>query len=377
MIPAPEFAAYPLSQAPVYARWLTSGVVLMAVASSVSVLLRPFIEVWVMAAGVAMLAVAWTLTLLLRVLYYRFNRHNAQCYGAAVQEVQQAWWARHRQQVALIEAVLLGPGCSAPPHRQRLFDPEHRVLVPEDKGDGPMIRMRQVMGLEVAERERQLAKLLVLQWQQQTPPPADLQPLHCYWLGSPDAWQAFAQQMAISFPQVRLPEQPEAWQGVDSLSAIIERLQGVPTHARILCAGCQSTAPMQDSRLPAGEAAVLWLLAPQGGVRFFRGEWFSPGAQSLAAVAERALQQGGLAAPAPVCVSFSQPDAAGLRDLGWNLRQHVQDAHFGALPCLEGMVAQTLAAWHAEQHGEPCAWLTHDPHHTLALGIVEPNDSNR
>ncbi|MNI97422.1 hypothetical protein D3C73_1560710 [compost metagenome] len=61
--------------------------------------------------------------------------------------------------------------------------------------------------------------------------------------------------------------------------------------------------------------------------------------------------------------------------LDWNTGQHLQHANFGALQHLESMVAQTLAASYAGQHGVPCAWLANDPHYTLALGIVEPNDS--
>lgn len=373
---APEFAPYPLAQAPAYSRWLASVVALLALVSSGSVLLRPFIAPGLAAAGVAGVLVLWILALLLRVLYYRLNRHNAQCYAEAAEQVRQAWWARHRQKAALVEAVLVGPGCSTPEHRQNLFNPDHQPPTPEKTPEGATIRLRQVFGADIAERERQLAMLLALQWQAQRTEPAALQPLSCYWQGSVAAWQAFVEQMAKSCPQVHLPEYPEPWQGMHSLDSIIDQLQGTPADARILCAGCHSSPIQRESPLPAGEAALLWLFGPQGGVRFSRGEWFAADAESLAAVAKRALQQSELEAPPQVCVSFSQPEVPDLSVIGWNTKQNVQDANFGALANLETMVVQTLAACYAQRHGRPCAWLANDPHHTLALGIVEPDDSS-
>lgn len=248
---------------------------------------------------------------------------------------------------------------------------------PGSTPEGATIRLLQVFGDEVAERERHLANLLVLQWQAQQPEPLALQPLACYWQGSLATWQAFVEQMTKCFPEVRLPEQPEPWQGIRSLDSIIDRLQGAPAEARILCAGCQSSPPGPESLLPAGEAALLWLLGPEGGVRFSRGEWFDADTEHLVTVAERALQQGQLTAPPQCCVSFSQPGVPGLSAHGWNTSQYRQDANFGALGSLEAMVVQTLAAAYATQHQVPCAWLANDPHHTLALGIVEPDDSIR
>lgn len=375
---APEFAPYPQAQAPVYSRWVASGVALLALVSSGSMLfLRDdFIAPLVAAAGVVVVLLLWLSALLLHLLYYRFNRHNAQCYAETAQQIQQAWWARHRQKAALVEAVLLGAGCSTPEHRQNLFNPDHQPPTPEKTPEGATLHLRQVFGADITERERQLAILLALQWQEQRTEPAALQPLSCYWQGSVTAWQAFVEQMEKSCPQVHLPERPEPWQGMHSLDSIIDQLQGAPADARILCAGCQSSPLQRESPLPAGETALLWLLGPQGGVRFSRGEWFAADVDNLTTVAERVLQQSELEAPAPICVSFSQPDVADLSDIGWNTKQNVQDANFGALANLEAMVVLTLAAWNAERHGRPCAWLANDPHHTLALGIVEADDSS-
>lgn len=375
MRPVPECKAYPLASAPQYGRWFAAGAASLAMATSVGVLLRPVIELWEMACGVGLMALLWALALLLRVMGFRLNRHIADCYDGVVAQVTQEWWAGHRQQVALVETVLLGPGCSAPAHLQRLFDPTATAPLAEDSGAGAALRVLPVMGQGSEEREKELARLLVLQWRQQAPGLVELDPLRCYWQGSPDAWQVFVQQMAISFPQVKLPEQPEAWSGITTLNTIIDQVQHAPAHTRILCVGCESTVPAHGGVRPAGEAAVLWLLAPQGRVRFLRGEWFTPETAPLVTVADRALRQAQLKEPPTVCVASSRVQRA-LRDaVQWNLRPELLDTHFGELPHLGPMVVQTLAASYATQHGAPCAWLAGDPHYTLALGVVHTNDS--
>lgn len=375
MKPAPAFATYPLAVPPAYSRWLASGVALLALAASVSALIRPFVEARVVAVGVIVTLLLWGLALLLRVLFYRLNQHNAHCYDETVRQVQHGWWQQHRQQVALVDSVLLGAVCQTPEQAQGLFRAGALPPLPRRKNQGAHLFMRQVSGRDSAERERHLARLLAVHWQAQQPESIVVQPLCSYWQGTPDAWQAFVEQMAKACPTVRLPEHPEPWQGLDSLDAIIDQLQGAAADACILCAGCQSSAVLPESRLPAGEAALLWLLGPQGGVRFTRGEWFAADSDSLAALVERAQQQRTGETPVQTCVAFSQPDVPGLADLGWNTQQHLQDSNFGALAGLEGMVALTLAAWYAEQQGLPCAWLANDPHHSLAMGVVEPDDS--
>jgi hypothetical protein len=376
---APKFDPYPLGGTPNYSRWLASGAVLLVLvlvsSDAVPLPSGTLADQRLRLVLVAGVSVLWLLALLVRMLFYRFNRHNAQCYAETAQQLQHVWWAHHRQKVALIEAVLVGGACSNPEQRQHLFSPDHQPPTPASTPEGATIRLLQVFGDDDAERERQLAMLLVLQWQAQRPEPVAMQPLACYWQGSLTTWQAFVEQMAKCFPDVRLPAEPERWEGIRSLNAIIDRLQGAPAEARILCAGCQSSPTRAESLLPAGEAALLWLLGPEGGVRFSRGEWFDADTEHLPTVAERALQQGQLKAPPQYCVSFSPPDVPGLSAHGWNTSQYRQDANFGALGSLEAMVVQTLAAAYADQHQVPCAWLANDPHHTLALGIVEPDDS--
>ncbi|WP_457970489.1 hypothetical protein M1D68_12015 [Pseudomonas sp. R4-84] len=376
MIPAPEFAPYPASRAPGYRRWIAGVAGLLILLGGASALLDGVVEPRLMVVGAITTLLAWLLVLLLRVLRYRFNRHNARCYAEAAQRIQRTWWAHHRQKAALVDTVLLGPACLTQEHRQNLLNPDQPAPIPQETPEGLALRLLQVFGDDLTERERQLAVLLALQWCEQQTEPIVLQPVRCYWQGSVDSWAAFVEQMAESCPQVELPERPEPWQGIRSLDSIIDQLQSAPSDARILCGGCQSSSPQKDSRLPAGEAALLWLLGPEQGIGLLRGEW-STDQESVVKVAERAVQQSELQAPAKVCVSFFQPDIVDLSAIGWNTKQNVQDHNFGTLANLEAMVAQTLAAWHAEQHGEPCAWLACDSHYTLALGIVKPHDSNR
>jgi hypothetical protein len=372
---APEFAPYPLAQAPVYSRWWTSFAVVSAVVLlSSKLVFSDFFElriIVIVALGVLCL---WLLAFLVRVLCYRLDRHNAYCYGVNAQQLEQGWWTRHRQTVALAESVLLGATCRSAEQKQTLFSPDHTKPTPEQTDDGLSIRVPQVFGKDVAEREAQLAALLALQWHEQRLELPVVQPLRCYWQGTPAAWNVFAEQVTKLWPTMQLPERPDVWQGIGSLDAIIDQLHGAPADSRILCAGCQSSPIQQESRLPAGEAAVLWVLGKQKGVRIARGEWLAGDVESLASVAERVLRQSELEVPGPTCVSFSQPDVPDLSTIGWNLRQHLQDANFGALGNLESMVLLTLAAWYAEGNSKPCAWLANDPQYTLAIGIVNPND---
>lgn len=375
MIAAPKFAAYPLVQAPAYSRWIASGVALPVVLGGVGTGLRSVIEPQLALSAVACVSLVWLLALLLRILYFRLNRHNAESYRQATEQVSQAWWKHHRQTVGLVESVLVSAACTTHEDGQLLFTSDHQPPTPQAAHEGRAIHLVQVFGNDIGERERNLAILLALQWHQQRDEPSAVQPLRCYWQGSLPAWQAFVEQMALCSPLVQLPEQPEPWEGIRTLDTVIDQLQGAPAATRVLCAGCQSSPIQRDDHLPAGEAAVLWLFGPNGNVRFSRGEWFSANAEQLSAVAKRALRQRGLTTPTDVCVSFSQPDVPELPAAGWNIKQHVQDANFGALERLQAMVVQTLAAWYAEQHQVPCAWLATDPHHTLALGIVESDDS--
>jgi len=375
MTPAPQYAPYPMVPAPAYPRWLASGIALLALVSSISVLLGPVIEPVHTAFAVAVVMVLWTLALLLRVLHCRLNGHNAETYDAAVDEVMQAWWARHRQHASLVESVMVCAAVASPEQRERFFNPDRDPPAVVMLEDGPTLRSPAVFGRDLGKREQHLATLLALRWHDQQASAPLTKPLCCYWLGSDEAWQAFAKQVAISRPLVALPERPEPWRGHSTMSSIIDRLHDGSSDAWILCAGCHCAPAISGGGRVAGEAALLWMLGRGGGVRFSRGEWLDADAEPFAAVAERTLRQAELEAPVPSCMAFAPAD---LPDPPLSLlseQQRLLHHDFGALGDLQPMVTQTIAAWYVEQHGKPCGLLVDDPHHSLALGIVKPDDS--
>lgn len=370
-----EFAPYPLAPEPRYSRWFAGAVALLALLSIGSLLLRSLIAPHIVALTAGSLLLVGLLAFLLHVLYYRFSRHNAHYYGEAVARERQAWWVQHRQNAALVESVLLSASCSSPEQLDSLLDSAKQPPVARETGKGMALHLLQLFGRNAKAREQELATLLAVKWGAQRGVDQSLTLSSCYWHGSQAAWRAFAEQMAQCCPGVRLPECPHTWDGIHSLDAIIDQLQGASSNARVLCAGCHSASPDRASSMPAGEAAVLWLLGVEGDVAFTRGEWFSQADEDLATVAQRAVEQSLLETPAELCMSFSQPDAPDRAVIGWNAKPNVLDVNFGALNQLEAMVVQTLAAWYVKQHGVPCSWLASDPHFTLTLGIVRPHES--
>lgn len=367
----PQFATYPEVRPPAYARWLATGTTLLALLGTAGVLLRPFMEARVAALLVAAVLLCWLTALLLRNLYYRVNRHNAYLYGKEVAQVERAWWARHRQQVSLQHCLLLGAAGSTAAHWQQVLARQQRPPEPVKEGEGSALRLLSVFGTALAEREAQLARLLAMQWREQLPSTLADVPLACYWLGSAQAWEALVADMAEHRPELHLPALPQAWEGQQTLEAIIERLQQATDEVRILCGGCRSLPAGKDDLLPAGEAAVLWLLGSPGqGVGLGRGEWYAQGMDSLSDVARQACRQRHLESPPEVCVSFSQSDVPELSELDWRLAGHVQDVYWGELGDIEAMVVQTLAAMHVEQQGSPCGWLAKSPSRSLILGVV-------
>ena len=215
MSPEPKFRSYPLYHEPRYLNWFVVGALLLAVAYNG--VLWPLWELFrdelVRLVLSIIVSALWLSLFLLRVLIYILHWHSSQGFEKSVREVEDEWWARHRQKAALVEAVLVGGGCSTPEHREKLFSADHLPAVPESAPEGASLRSLQVFGPDVDERERQLAMLMVLQWQAQRTEPAELQPLASYWQGSLSAWQVFVAQMAKSFPLVQLPSQTSGWSG--------------------------------------------------------------------------------------------------------------------------------------------------------------------
>ncbi|WP_325435258.1 hypothetical protein [Pseudomonas nitroreducens] len=365
----PQFDAYPEASPPAYGRWLAAGTTLLALLGAAGVLLRPFMEPRVAALLAAIVLLLWLLAVLARTLYYRLNRHNAYLYDQEVARIERTWWARHRQQASLRHCLLLGAAGSTAAHWQQVLGRQQRALEPILEDDGKAQRLLSVFGKDSAEREVQLALLLAQQWREQLPTTLADTPLACYWLGSALAWQALVADMATHCPNLRLPAQPQPWEGQKTLEAIIDRLQRAPQEACILCAGSRSLPVDKEQALPAGEAALLWLLGRPGqGVQLGRGEWYAADSDTLNAVAEQACRQSRMEAAPEACVSFTHAEAA---ELDWRMAGQAQDAYWGRLGDLEAMVVQSLAALHAQQ-GKPCGWLAKDSEHSLILGIASP-----
>jgi hypothetical protein len=328
MIPAPQYAPYLLVPVFAYPRWFASGIALLALVSSVSLLFAPLIKPAHTVFAVAAVTLLWMLALLQRVLYGRLNGHNAETYDAIVDEVMQAWWARHRQHASLVESVMVCAAVESPGQRERFFDPDRKPPIVARGEVGPTLRSSVVFGPDLGKREQHLATLLALRWHDQQASAPLTKPLCCYWLGSDEAWQAFAKQVAICSPLLALPE---PWRGHLSLNSIIDRLHDADADTWILCAGCHCAPAIGGGDVAAGEAGLLWMLGRGGGVRFSRGEWLDAVAEPFAAVVKRTLRQAELEAPLPYCMAFAPADSPD-QPLGLlSEQQRVLHFDFGAL----------------------------------------------
>lgn len=379
MKPRPTFPPYRQARAPEGKRWLATGATLLILTGALSAMLRPpGTGYGQMVATVCLITVLSLLMWGLRVLIYRVASHNAQLYNSEVKKIQQQWWEHHRQSVALQEAVLIGPAGTMQTQWQNLINRAHRPPEPRTEAGGKVLRLLRSFDTNPAEREKQLAKTLVLQWREQHDGELTLTLSRCYWSGSSAAWQVFVSQMKLSFPHVELPAHPVDWEGEKSLSEIIDEIHRSAQEAFILCAGCRSVTASPASRLPAGEAAVLWLLSQTGTTFFSRGEVFDAASdENIVTVTERASEQSRLTQPPDASFLFSQPDIPDLNATGWNVTQHIQDPNWGELAEIESMVVQTLASFYAEHHATPCGWMAREFNHTLALGIVKPYGSGK
>jgi hypothetical protein len=377
MRPLPAYPPYRQIHAPNGKRWLAAAAALLLATVGTCILMRPPESGYgLLLGGIFCVGVVCSVIWGARILYYRTSLHNACLYRREIEQVQKAWWEKHRQHVALQEAVLLGPAGANVTQWHRLINRDHRQPEVRNESGGKVLRLQHSFTTDTAERETQLAKMLVLQWFEQRKSEQILRPLRCYWQGSETAWLAFSAQMALTFPKAVLPEQPILWRGEESMAAIVEELNHSAAEDTVLCAGCCSIPGSPNSELPAGEAAVLWLLGKTGKVQFSRGEVFDADIdESIVSVARRTLIQSEIEQPPDSSFLFSQNDIPDLNKTGWNITQHVQDLNWGSLAELESMVVQTLAAFFAERNDLPCGWLARDPHHTLALGIVKPYGS--
>lgn len=370
MRPLPNYPGYRRAHFPSAKRWLATGAFLVLAGGGSAALLRAERTgmAWIIALVLLCTGLAW----LVRLIVFRVSEHNAQFYHRLVEAEEQRWWAAHRRAFAIEEIVLLGPAGTEIAHWLRLLDREHRP--PEEKrlAEGWALRLEPVVGNTTAEREKQLAEMLIIRWHAQRDATVLSSPQRCYWLGSQEAWRAFHHQAAITFPALSLPAQPEKWCGEASLSAIAAEREQHPEESVFLVAGCQSVPATPGSESPAGESAMLWLIGPNGAVQLTRGEAFDVSSETLYDVCQRALKQAEQAQPPEACILFSQPQAGTLAQCGWNVTQHLQDRFWGECREMEALIVLSLAALFAKHHQQTCGWIARDPLHTLALGIVEP-----
>ena len=370
----PDFLPYPEAFPPNNMRWLAFTVAILFIGETLVALISPAEQRLLnslVITGTLCLSVlfAWTA----RVLRYRCAQHNAHFYYQLVEYELQQWWLKHRQAVMLQDVVLLGPCGKDPQHWRKLLAREHHKLQPVEENGRTSLRLQQVYGNSQAEREGQLARLLVMQWREAHPDTLQQVPQQFYWQGSHQAWQAFRQQAAATFPELVVPETPQRWQGEHSLANVIETMAQAAEGACVLIAGCQSNALVPLNKPPAGEAALLWLAGREGQVQLCRGEKCDlADAAGLVAACQRSLQQSEIDAPPATCLLFSLPEHDLSSLSGWNLTHHLQDQYWGRVGELEALIVMSLAAINAQQQGEPSGWIATDPTGGYTTGIVKP-----
>lgn len=371
---APTFPRYRTAKPPATRRWLAAGSLLTLLAGGGSTLLQGVntgsgSAILVMLIAMMFAGFLW----LYRVVYYRCSVHHTATWKRGVEHEQSLWWAEHQRRFSLSEVVLIGPAGSAESDWIRVLTREQQPPAERQESQGAALRIARTFSEDVAAREQQLARLLVLQWKKGRHHAAA--PLmQCFWQGSEAAWLAFRAQMKTSFPDIVLPASPEPWCGETSLSLIADLLSHAKDNGQWLVAGCQSLPASSERLRPAGESAVLWLVGSAGPVMISRGEVFdlSP-TGSLAEVCERAQTQSSLDAAPDACILFSHPQRPELAGSGWNVTHNLQDRYWGELGNMEPLVVISLAAMLAQHHEHPCGWIATDPQHTLALGIVKPH----
>ena len=371
----PDYPEYKTARPPGTARWLSATALLMLLCGGAGGLLpstqgKSALVATGLLVALLLAGAGW----LVRLLYYRVSLHNAAFYSQLVAYEQQQWWKQHRQPLWLKEGLLLGPAATRSIDWLRVLNREQRPPEEKKEGGGSALRLPQISATDPTTREKQLAELLVVEWQKQRSEKTLTPPLRCYWQGADITWQAFRAQMALTFPEISLPALPEPWQGEGSLAEIARDLAEAKPDDVMLIAGCQVIAAQQGSAHPAGESAALWLAGRNGPVQLTRGETFSPEqGDLLLTVFARVLEQSELKDPPEACTLFSRPGLEALASNGWDVSQHLQDANWGEVGDMEALIVLSLAAIYAAHHQQPCGWIARDPMNTLATGIVKPD----
>lgn len=372
----PTFPRYRLAKPPVAKRWLGVIAALVLLSGLIAAMVRQSADanasiILISMVGMVLLGgLFW----FVRTIFFRLSVHHSHTWDREAENVRRHWWEIHRRQFALKDIVLIGPAGAELSDWLRVIKREHQAPSFRQESMGKSLRIARSFSSDPIEREKQLAQMLVLQWKRQRGKEFLVSPEKYFWLGSPEAWQAFVAQLIESFPGIKPPELPELWQGEKTLSLLASVLADNKQQANFLIAGCQSLSPTSDSTRPAGECAVLWLAGSQGDVTLSRGEFFDPSdSESLQHVALRAEKQSELHESPERCILFSHPEQPQLAACGWNMTHNIQDDYWGDPGKLDALVVISLAAITAKSETKPCGWIASDPFHTLALGIVKPH----
>lgn len=372
----PTFPRYRLAKPPVAKRWLGVIAALVLLSGLIAAMVRQSADanasiILISMVGMVLLGgIFW----FVRTIFFRLSVHHSHTWDREAENVRRHWWEIHRRQFALKDIVLIGPAGAELSDWLRVIKREHQAPSFRQESMGKSLRIARSFSSDPIEREKQLAQMLVLQWKRQRGKEFLVSPEKYFWLGSPEAWQAFVAQLIESFPGITPPELPELWQGEKTLSLLANVLADNKQQANFLIAGCQSLSPTSDSTRPAGECAVLWLAGSQGDVTLSRGEFFDPSdSESLQHVALRAEKQSELHESPERCILFSHPEQPQLAACGWNVTHNIQDDYWGDPGKLDALVVISLAAITAKSETKPCGWIASDPFHTLALGIVKPH----
>lgn len=371
----PLFPPYRVARPPVSKRWLVAAFAAALAAGICTALVHQSgasggTLVAVMLAGCAVIGTLW----LFRLGYYRGAVLNARTWHQGVEKAQQAWWAGHRQPFGLQTIILIGPAGSRESEWLRVLRRESLPPEPRKEGAIDALRVARTFSPALAEREKQLAKMLALQWVQEGEIPDTCLPARCYWAGSRAAWGDFLAQMKTSLPQVTLPAEPKAWKGEETLAELAGFFSEAEPGSLILVAGCLSVPAVAGMPRPVGESAALWLVSAEAPVLLTRGETFeAASSESLLQVCQRAQEQSESDKIPDQCILFTQPERPELDSCGWSLNQYLQDTYWGDLGEMEALVVISLAALFARTRQEPCGWIATDPQHSLALGIVKPH----
>ena len=369
---APEYPVWETASAPNNRRWLQAGALISLLAGGAGALTgeanRSAAAFAVMWLALVFIGFLW----LCRLLYFRFSLHHAIAWQRNVRYEQNLWWEEHQSLIGLKDILLLGPAGAETMDWQRVLRRIQRPPVERHETGGKTLRIARTFSADSQEREQQLVRALVMQWKttsREMPQAIS----RCFFLGDAAVWSAFRAQMHDAFPEVNLPDQPEPWEGEATLARLTALLRE-DAKSQHLVVGCVSCPASPDSLLPAGESAALWLVGADAPVVMPRGEFYDASASDpLRNICERAVTQCELDEDPATCILFSHPQIPQVNECGWNTTHNLQDNYWGIPGSMEPLIVISLAALYAQNEAQPCGWISTDPRHTLALGIVKPH----